>query len=72
MLTRPLSALPVLILVLSMGAAVAAPDPMALRIAVQQKAPDRHQWDFRRDEARRPYGLFRFLGLESEIGRAHV
>lgn len=39
-------------------------DPMAIRIAEQQAAPDRHQWDHRRDAARRPYELFRFLGLE--------
>ena len=39
-------------------------DPMATRIAAQQKSPDRHEWDFRRDAARRPYEVFRFLGLE--------
>jgi predicted methyltransferase len=39
-------------------------DPMAVRIAERQKAPDRHQWDFRRDAARKPYEVFRFLGLE--------
>ncbi len=39
-------------------------DPMAARIAEQQKAPDRHQWDFRRDPARKPYEVFQFLGLE--------
>lgn len=37
---------------------------MAARIAEQQKAPDRHQWDFRRDAARKPYEVFRFLGLQ--------
>lgn len=39
-------------------------DPMAIRISKQQKAPDRHQWDFRRDPARRPYEVFRYLGIE--------
>lgn len=39
-------------------------DPMAVRIAEQQMAPDRHQYDFRRDAARKPYEVFRFLGLE--------
>jgi len=39
-------------------------DPMAVRIAEQQKAPDRHQWDSRRDATRKPYEVFRFLGLE--------
>jgi len=39
-------------------------DPMAIRIAEQQKAPDRHEFDFRRDAARRPYDMFVFLGLE--------
>ena len=37
---------------------------MAARIAAQQKASDRHEWDFRRDAARRPYEVFQFLGLE--------
>ena len=39
-------------------------DPMAVRIAAQQKSPDRHEFDFRRDAARRPYDIFVFLGLE--------
>ena len=39
-------------------------DPMAARIATQQQADDRHEFDFRRDEARKPYELFRFLGLK--------
>jgi len=39
-------------------------DPMGVRIAEQQKAPDRHQHDFRRDAARKPYEVFRFLGLD--------
>lgn len=39
-------------------------DPMAARIARQQQADDRHEFDFRRDAARKPYALFRFLGLE--------
>jgi predicted methyltransferase len=37
---------------------------MAIRIAEQQQAPDRHQWDSRRDAARQPYEVFQFLGLE--------
>ena len=39
------------------------PAPMERRIIAQQQAPDRHQFDHRRDEARKPYELFRFLGL---------
>jgi len=39
-------------------------DPMAVRIAEKQKTPDRHQHDFRRDAERKPYEVFRFLGLE--------
>ena len=39
-------------------------DPMAIRIAEQQVAADRHEFDFRRDATRRPYDLFHFLGLE--------
>ena len=47
-------------------AAVVADDyaDMKQRIAQQQKAPDRHKWDFRRDEPRKPFETFRFLGLE--------
>ena len=37
---------------------------MKQRIEQQQKAPDRHKWDFRRDKPRKPYESFRFLGLE--------
>ena len=37
---------------------------MKQRIQQQQKAPDRHKWDFRRDEPRKPFESFRFLGLE--------
>ncbi len=39
-------------------------DAMAARIAAQQAAPDRHEFDFRRDAARKPYEVFLFLGLE--------
>ncbi len=52
---------------LLLAAAVAHGDnhaPMAARIAKQQQASDRHEFDFRRDAARKPYELFRFLGLE--------
>ena len=38
--------------------------PMQQRIEQQQQAPDRHKWDFRRDEPRKPFESFRFLGLE--------
>ena len=37
---------------------------MKQRIELQQKAPDRHKWDVRRDEPRKPFETFRFLGLE--------
>jgi predicted methyltransferase len=37
---------------------------MKQRIAAQQMAPDRHEWDQRRDVARKPYQAFMFLGLE--------
>lgn len=36
---------------------------MATRIAEQQRASDRHEFDFRRDAARRPYEMFRFMGI---------
>jgi predicted methyltransferase len=39
-------------------------DPMAARIERQQQADDRHEFDLRRDAARKPYELFRFLGLD--------
>ena len=42
-------------------------DPMEDRIAKQQQAADRHEFDFRRDAARRPYDVFRFIGLEESI-----
>ena len=37
---------------------------MKQRIEQQQKTPDRHKWDIRRDKPRKPYDTFRFLGLE--------
>lgn len=37
---------------------------MKQRIERQQQAPDRHKWDRRRDEPRKPFESFRFLGLE--------
>ena len=37
---------------------------MQQRIELQQQAPDRHKWDFRRDAARKPFETFRFLGLK--------
>ena len=37
---------------------------MQQRIEQQQKAPDRHKWDLRRDAPRKPFETFRFLGLE--------
>ena len=37
---------------------------MKQRIEQQQKTPDRHKWDLRRDEPRKPFKTFRFLGLE--------
>ena len=38
-------------------------DPMAIRIEAQMQMPDRHKWDLRRDEPRKPYQTFHFLGL---------
>jgi len=53
------------ILALISFAVVHASEPsMAERIAAQQKAPDRHQFDHRRDAARKPYEMFQFMGLE--------
>ncbi len=37
---------------------------MQQRIELQQQAPDRHEWDSRRDEPRKPFETFRFLGLK--------
>jgi len=39
-------------------------DAMSERIQAQMKTPDRHQWDLRRDEHRKPYETFQFLGLK--------
>jgi predicted methyltransferase len=47
--------------------AVAADEPrdMAERIAQQMRAPDRHRFDLPRDEHRKPFETFQFLGLAS-------
>ena len=37
---------------------------MKQRIEQQQKTPDRHKWDFRRDKPRKPFETFKFLGLK--------
>ena len=37
---------------------------MQARIAAQQEAPDRHEYDHPRDAGRKPYETFQFLGLE--------
>ncbi|MEM7018093.1 MAG: hypothetical protein AAF512_12240 [Pseudomonadota bacterium] len=37
---------------------------MKNRIEQQQKAPDRHKWDMRRDAARKPFEMFTFLSLK--------
>ena len=38
---------------------------MQARIEQQMRAPDRHQFDLRRDAARKPFETFQFLGLEA-------
>ena len=38
-------------------------EAMSARIQKQMQVPDRHQWDLRRDEHRKPFETFRFLGL---------
>ena len=45
------------------GADAAEFEAMAARIEAQQRAPDRHRFDAPRDAARKPFELFRFLGL---------
>ena len=37
---------------------------MEARIQTQMAKPDRHQWDLQRDEHRKPFETFQFLGLE--------
>lgn len=51
---------------LVLGAAiVAVADPaMQARIEAQMQVPDRHEFDGRRDDARKPYETFQFLGVE--------
>lgn len=39
------------------------PDSMAVRIQQQMDAPDRHQFDARRDKGRKPFETFRFMGI---------
>ena len=47
------------------GAGSSLADPaMQARIEAQMVAPDRHEFDLPRDEARKPYETFVFLGLE--------
>lgn len=44
---------------------VALADPaMQARIEAQMQVPDRHEFDGRRDAARKPYETFQFLGLK--------
>ncbi len=40
-------------------------EAMAERIRQQQQAPDRHEFDHRRDGPRRPFDTFQFLGLQA-------
>ncbi len=40
-------------------------DLMQQRIETQMAAPDRHEFDLRRDAARKPYEMFRFMQLET-------
>jgi len=40
-------------------------DPMAQRIEAQMAKPDRHRFDLPRDAGRKPYALFKFLGIEA-------
>ncbi len=50
---------------ISLGIASAAPDDeMEQRIRAQMERTDRHQYDLPRDEHRKPYETFIFLGLE--------
>jgi len=55
-----------LILVLSWSGVAGADDQseeMAERIEMQMATPDRHRFDLPRDEARKPFETFQFLGL---------
>ena len=47
------------------SAAIAADPAMQARIEAQMQVPDRHEFDGRRDAARKPYETFRFLGIEA-------
>ncbi len=40
---------------------------MQFRIEAQMSAPDRHEWDLRRDIPRKPLETFQFLGLEESM-----
>jgi len=40
-------------------------DAMQDRIRLQMQSPDRHEFDFPKDEFRKPFEVFRFLGLRT-------
>lgn len=51
---------------LATGSALAEDyDAMQERIRVQMQSPDRHEFDFPKDEFRKPFEVFRFLGLNA-------
>jgi predicted methyltransferase len=64
---KPLTCLFAFCLAVPLTTSVSADQPgdMAERIELQMQAPDRHSFDLPRDEARKPFETFRFLGLES-------
>ncbi len=53
------------LLLASVAGAADAPQDMAERISKQMAVPDRHSFDLPRDEARKPFETFMFLGLEA-------
>lgn len=53
------------LLFLPFGAYSDDADAMRERIERQMAAPDRHEWDLRRDVPRKPFATFQFLGVEA-------
>ncbi len=51
--------------ILAVPLAADEPQAMAERIAQQMQAKDRHRFDLPRDEHRKPFETFQFMGLES-------
>ena len=60
---KPIISTLIMLLAVAPPASGDEPSNMAARIEAQQQSPDRHHWDLRRDEHRKPFETFQFLGV---------